>query len=357
MPAGAGIHDRDIFFPGLPSALADVGGRLVQLMALVEQMQAGPAPGADAAPAAGSANALSGSTSTVDDSLASSLAATEASEAAAALRASSRKLKWADGQGTPRAEGADGEEGAQADEGSADSGEESAAAAAQGEKALRKGFRRRTWAGPAWLEAIAAGKVRRWGGACDCPALQCSWMPAAASCLLLPSSASPPAAPSLLLPPSCLQPLTTALRKQLGPRGTAAAGRRRVVGMVEEPSSSGDEGSTPFNLGSSEDELEESEGGVVDRRGAAAGFARAASAFAWACLPACSAAPSAHHLPGSRAAALPALPPTRRPQSCLPSLPARAACCRVYLKHRAHRVLAKAKAKQAADGASGAADS
>jgi len=74
-----------------------------------------------------------------------------------------------------------------------------------------------------------------------------------------------------LFPPA-LQPLTAALRKQLGVRSPGAgsaggAALTRVVGYVEDPSSSGDEGAgaNPFDLaGSSDDELEEG-GGLVDR--------------------------------------------------------------------------------------------
>ncbi|PRW33225.1 outer dynein arm-docking complex subunit 1 [Chlorella sorokiniana] len=212
---GAGIRDKD-FFPELPGLLSDVSGRLGRLMQLVQHMEA-----ASAAAAAAQAGAVSGGPS--QGSLSSSMGTTEADEAS--LRAaSSKKLKWADGQTTPPVEpsGQDSQEAVE--EGEED--EEGGAAAADGEKALRKGFRRRTWAGPAWLDAVTAGK-----------------------------------------------PLTAALRKQLGARspGAGTAGGAvltRVVGYVEDPGSSGDEGAgaNPFDLaGSSDDELEEG-GGLVDRQ-------------------------------------------------------------------------------------------
>ena len=87
----------------------------------------------------------------------------------------------------------------------------------------------------------------------------------------------------LPLPSPALQPLTAALRKQLGARSPGAgssggAALMRVVGYVEDPGSSGDEGSNPFDLaGSSDDELEEG-GGLVDRwvAGSSSGGAEAA---------------------------------------------------------------------------------
>ena len=81
-----------------------------------------------------------------------------------------------------------------------------------------------------------------------------------------------PSANMLPLPSLALQPLTAALRKQLGAHSPGAGSSggavlTRVVGYVEDPGSSGDEGpgSNPFDLaGSSDDELEEG-GGLVDR--------------------------------------------------------------------------------------------
>ncbi len=151
---GAGIHDKD-FFPELPGLLSDVSGRLGRLMQLVEQMEAATAAAAEAEAGTAAGSASQGS-------LSSSVGTTEASEAS--LRAaSSKKLKWADGQITPPVEpaGQDSQEAAEGgEEGEEGEEDEGGPAAADGEKALRKGFRRRTWAGPAWLDAVTAGKVR-----------------------------------------------------------------------------------------------------------------------------------------------------------------------------------------------------
>lgn len=151
---GSGIHDKD-FFPELPGLLSDVSGRLSRLMQLVEHMEA-------ATVAAAEAQAGTDGGSPSQGSLSSSMGTTEASEAS--LRAaSSKKLKWADGQTTPPVEpaGQDSQEaGDGEEEGEEGEEQEGGAAAAEGEKALRKGFRRRTWAGPAWLDAVTAGKVR-----------------------------------------------------------------------------------------------------------------------------------------------------------------------------------------------------
>lgn len=151
---GAGIHDKE-FFPELPGLLSDVSGRLGRLMQLVERMEAATAAAAEAQAAADGGSASQGS-------LSSSMGTTEASEAS--LRAaSSKKLKWADGQTTPPVEpaGQDSQEAAEGEEEGEDEQGEDGAVAADGERALRKGFRRRTWAGPAWLDAVTAGKVRR----------------------------------------------------------------------------------------------------------------------------------------------------------------------------------------------------
>jgi hypothetical protein len=125
---------------------------------LVEEMQAASEAAAEATGAAGKqrpgAAVMGGS------SVLGSLGETEASEAGVpgSLRGPSKRLQWADGPALPQAEqAADGEaEGGSDAEGEADA---AAAAAAVGEKALRKGFRRRTWAGPAWLNAVSGGKV------------------------------------------------------------------------------------------------------------------------------------------------------------------------------------------------------
>jgi hypothetical protein len=93
--------------------------------------------------------------------------------------ASSKRLQWADGHATPRLATAgtagqiqEREQGGSREGGERGSGSEreqdpaaaaaaAAAGASQGERELRRGFRRRTWAGPAWLNAVAAGKVRQ----------------------------------------------------------------------------------------------------------------------------------------------------------------------------------------------------
>ena len=261
---GADIHDKE-FFPELPSLLTDVAGRLGRLMQLVAQMEAAAAAAAETEPDA------PGGGSAGQGSLTSSLVATEASEAS--LRAaSSKKLKWADGQATPpvAVAGQDGEEAADGEAGGEEGEEgESSAAAAEGEKALRKGFCRRTWAGPAWLDAVSAGKVR--AGECSRAAAGGACNPASEARGCLPSPNHHLPFPSI---PCSLQPLTAALRKQLGARSPGVAAGSgggpalsRVVGYAEEPSS-GDEraGTNPFDLaGSSDDELDGEEGGLVDR--------------------------------------------------------------------------------------------
>lgn len=161
MAVGTRIHDKD-FFPELPTMLTDVSGRLTRLMHLVEEMQsATEAAGAAGAVTAAGASAIASG----EGSLLSSLGVTEASEAGVGslLVASSRKLKWVDGQATPRVEAGQGNE--EALEGEGEGGEEegedeAGTAAAAGERALRKGFQRCTWAGPAWLDAVTSGKVR-----------------------------------------------------------------------------------------------------------------------------------------------------------------------------------------------------
>ena len=157
---GTSIRDPE-FFPELPAVLSDVGGRLSRLTRLVEEMQAASEAAAEATSAAGKqrlgAAAMGGSS---DNRVLGSLGETEASQAGVpgSLRGPSKRLQWADGQALPAAEqAAAGEaEGGSDAEGEADA---AAAAAAVGEKALRKGFRRRTWAGPAWLNAVSGGKV------------------------------------------------------------------------------------------------------------------------------------------------------------------------------------------------------
>ena len=96
------------------------------------------------------------------------------------------------GRQTPRVpgEGTGKEGGGEEDgDGGSDTDPEAAVAAAQGEKELRKGFRRRTWAGPAWLNAVSAGKVR--------PGLPASRLSSRLAALLTPEQAR---AASRLLP-------------------------------------------------------------------------------------------------------------------------------------------------------------
>ena len=261
---GAGIHDRD-FFPELPGLVGDVGSRLTRLVGLVAEMETAAVAAAAAGPAlAGSAAASS------EGSLASSLGVTEASEAAvaAARTASARKLKWADADGTPRVDGeaAEAEQGGEEAGGDSSESEEQGGAAAAGERALRKGFKRRTWAGPAWVDAVGTGKVR----ALLARRAEAGQSVAAALADLRTFSSSAGSAyqpnHSTTHPPTpTLQPLTATLRKQLGGRaGVAPASPlRRVVGQVE----AGDGGAAnPFDLASSEEEEgEEAGGGVVDR--------------------------------------------------------------------------------------------
>lgn len=153
--AGAGIRDRD-FFPELPSLLSDVGGRLSRLLGLVGELEA-----AAAASAAGPPQVAVGSAASGEGSLDSSLAVTEASEAAvaAARTASARKLKWADGEGAPGV-GGEAAQGGEGEGGESSGGDEEGGDAAAGERSLRKGFKRHTWAGPAWLDTVGTGKVR-----------------------------------------------------------------------------------------------------------------------------------------------------------------------------------------------------
>ncbi|EFN52866.1 hypothetical protein CHLNCDRAFT_138354 [Chlorella variabilis] len=246
-PQGASIHDKD-FFPELPSALAEVGGQLDRLMRLVQEMEAAAAAAQQAAATAAAAEAermLTGRSmadsemsGVGEDGAAAEPTPTLTPPATAGPGSGSRlpskkQLQWADGQATPRVpgEGTGKEGGGEEDgDGGSDTDPEAAVAAAQGEKELRKGFRRRTWAGPAWLNAVSAGK-----------------------------------------------PLTASLRKMTASRGGKAAGTpgagrgrgaaslalKRIVGYVEEPGS-GDDAGNPFVLSSSEDEVEEE--GVVDRQ-------------------------------------------------------------------------------------------
>mgnify|MGYP001810551341 CR=1 FL=1 len=165
--AGATITDKE-FFPDLPSLLGDVGTRLGRLMQLVDAMEvanAAAAESADAATQQAAAERLAALSlgDSEESSLVSSVAATEASEAGGtSTRLPSKRLQWADGredgQSTPRADRAD-QDGGEGGEGEGEGEDSAADAAAEGEKSLRKGFRRRTWAGPAWLDAVRNGKV------------------------------------------------------------------------------------------------------------------------------------------------------------------------------------------------------
>lgn len=287
--------------------LTDVSGRLGTLLSKIVQLEVAFAAASETAVAAAQRNAGAGAADGPGEGSllgsSSSLAATEASEAAVGStsgRCSSKKLQWADGQapaadgnGTPQMEGsADSGAVQHAGSGSSCDGEgDTSVAAADGEKALRKGFRRRTWAGPAWLGAVRSGKVRRSpGGApegktncCRSPGISRSpnWVWVCtnnsgghgwAACILRPSfqadyARQPP-------PP---QPLAASLLRKppsgrgRGTLGTGAATLQRIVGYVEDPGSSEDEAvaggrdSNPFDLGSSEDELDGEGGAVVDR--------------------------------------------------------------------------------------------
>lgn len=189
---GASIHDRD-FFPELPSMLTDVSGRLGTLLSKIVQLEVASAAASETAVAAAQRNAGAGAADGPGEGSllgsSSSLAATEASEAAVGStsgRCSSKKLQWADGQapaadgnGTPQMEGsADSGAVQHAGSGSSCDGEgDTSVAAADGEKALCKGFRRRTWAGPAWLGAVRSGKVRRTPGGAPGEKTNCCTQP------------------------------------------------------------------------------------------------------------------------------------------------------------------------------------
>lgn len=140
VPAGSGITDKD-FFPALPGLVATVTDQLGRLLALEAEMEAAEAM--------------------VRDADRCSLAPSEASEAAAGSPPSSAggHVRWADRQATPRVGEAAEREAADASAAAAREARSPEAAAADGEKQLRKGFRRRTWAGPAWLDGVA-GKAR-----------------------------------------------------------------------------------------------------------------------------------------------------------------------------------------------------
>lgn len=200
-------------FPELPGMVAEVGSGLDRLMQLVKELEAAElaaiatdaatvaAAAADeqralldrnsdmtgtsseqegvevaaAADSAGTAGTLAETPAEVADADGPGAASGGGGETAA----SSKRLQWADGHATPRLATAgtagqiqEREQGGSREGGEHGSGSEreqdpaaaaaaAAAGASQGERELRRGFRRRTWAGPAWLNAVAAGKVRQ----------------------------------------------------------------------------------------------------------------------------------------------------------------------------------------------------
>ncbi|KAL4854466.1 hypothetical protein ACK3TF_004820 [Chlorella vulgaris] len=271
-------------FPELPGMVAEVGSGLDRLMQLVKELEAAElaAIATDAATVAAAAadeqralldrnSDMTGTSSEQEgvevaaaaDSAgtAGTLAETPAEGAdadgpgAAAAGgggeppASSKRLQWADGHATPRLatagtagqgqeqeggshEGGERGSGSEGEQDPATAAAAAAAGASQGERELRRGFRRRTWAGPAWLNAVAAGK------------------PLTATLRKMAASRSKPAG-----------------TPGGGGRGTNRAGMqlalKRIAGYAEEPSSDG-EGPNPFVLSSSEGE--DLEDGVVDRQ-------------------------------------------------------------------------------------------
>lgn len=184
-----------------------MGGQLDRLMRLVQEMEAAAAAAQQAAATAAAAEAermLTGRSmadsemsGVGEDGAAAEPTPTLTPPATAGPGSGSRlpskkQLQWADGQATPRVpgEGTGKEGGGEEDgDGGSDTDPEAAVAAAQGEKELRKGFRRRTWAGPAWLNAVSAGKVR--------PGLPASRLSSRLAALLTPEQAR---AASRLLP-------------------------------------------------------------------------------------------------------------------------------------------------------------
>ena len=150
VPVGASINERD-FFPEMLSLVGDVGDRLNKMLAVVDQMEVANDLQREGAPAVGAQPSSSSEAMTP-----------------------TKRLQWADRQATPRMEDeADvgKEQGAQVD--AAGSPDASSAQANDGEKQLRKGFRRRTWAGPAWVNTVS-GQVKRlagWLAACLPPQL------------------------------------------------------------------------------------------------------------------------------------------------------------------------------------------
>ena len=263
LPAGIKLQDKD-FFPELPRLLEEASDRLGRLLALTEQLTAARAAAAAAEPGAAAGSPREASTQSDLSSSRSSQSAEAPDRAARAHLApagGSKQLHWADGQETPRLDVPEqAQQEAQQAQQSPGSPAPAGGAATPGEKALRKGFRRRTWAGPAWLDAITgkvglpAGRVR--GGRRAVP------------CALQPLAPSPAVVtlPASFCPHKHLQPLSASLlakaRRTKSPGLIpSAAGHERLAGYAQEPSSSEDGGGA-FNLGSSEEEDE----GVVDRR-------------------------------------------------------------------------------------------
>lgn len=172
-------------FSELPSTASDVArqlDRLMRLMAETEEAERAAQEADAAAAAAAAARQQRSLTGHSDRSSEASVAAEDLGDAlpaaapaaepeavqappeeaagqAVAAPAPSKRLQWADGTATPLSEAPAIEQEANG-EGSKGSDSYEAEAASQGERALRKGFQRRTWAGPAWVNLVASDKVR-----------------------------------------------------------------------------------------------------------------------------------------------------------------------------------------------------
>ena len=129
MPAGASIHDRD-FFPELARMLEDVNNKLARLTELAAQLEAS----SEEVAAAAAPQAEDASNAGAED------------DSAPGSSRDGKHLQWADRQATPLVVAA----------GVPPAQPPSRPVAADGERSLRKGFRRRTWAGPAWLNSVSS---------------------------------------------------------------------------------------------------------------------------------------------------------------------------------------------------------
>lgn len=155
--------------------LTDVSSQLGNLLSKIDQLRVATATAVSEGAAAA---AQRGAASVAPDGLAegsllgsrgSSMAGSEASEAVSgspSRHSPGKKLHWADGQAPAADESGtlpsacEGVAGGEDDSSSCGVEGDASATSEEGEKALRKGFRRRTLAGPAWVDAVREGKVR-----------------------------------------------------------------------------------------------------------------------------------------------------------------------------------------------------